>query len=622
MRPNSQAMLQDSGLRTQDWFRRLAWATAAATYLLIVMGAVVRVTGSGLGCPDWPLCHGRFVPPLETTAIIEYAHRLLGAVVSPLILALCSAAWLTRRRERPIVVPATLVPLLLAVQIGLGAVVVKLELPAMVVLVHLGFAMLILGLVTWIAAWAGPAPRLLPARGAEAGSLVSPGLVRLIGATTGLVFLLILSGAYVRASGATWACAGFPTCNGQPLPFGTSPLVDIQLAHRLLAYAAAWLVGLVAVQALRGCTPIPTLRRTSILAGLLILMQIAVGAMTVTRGVTPLLQALHVAGAGAVWASLVALTALAVRCRNLAPPEPSSDIEQRVASSGGRGVAMAYFQLTKPRVMVLLLITTLASMTVAAGGLPALHLILFTLVGGALASGGASAINHYLDRDIDSLMGRTALRPIPSGLVTPRQALIFGITLGILSFAVLTIFVNLLSAALSIGALLFYVFVYTRWLKRSTPSNIVIGGAAGAIPPLVGCAAVTGQITLLGLYLFAIVFFWTPPHFWALALLMRREYERARVPMLPIVRGDDEARRQILLYSLQLVAVTVIVFALQLMGLFYLLAALLLGGLFVYYAARLCREQSAPAARRLFRYSIIYLTLLFTAMVLDRQLLL
>src|SRR5919197_3308724 len=156
MRPNSQAMLQDSGLRAQDWFRRLAGATAAATYLLIVMGAVVRVTGSGLGCPDWPLCHGRFVPPLETPAIIEYAHRLLGAVVSPLILGLCSAAWLTRRRERPIVVPATLVPLLLAVEIGLGAVVEKLELTAMVVLVHLGFAMLTLGLLIWIAVRSWP----------------------------------------------------------------------------------------------------------------------------------------------------------------------------------------------------------------------------------------------------------------------------------------------------------------------------------------------------------------------------------------------------------------------------------------------------------------------------------
>src|SRR5919197_3569389 len=184
---------------------------------------------------------------------------------------------------------------------------------------------------------------------------------------------------------------------------------------------------------------------------------------------------------------------------------------------------MAYFQLTKPRVIVLLLITTLASMMVAAGGLPALQLVFFTLLGGALAAGGAGAINHYLDRDIDGLMGRTALRPIPAGQVPPQRALLFGIALGALSFLLLTVFVNLLSAVLSLGALLFYVFVYTRWLKRSSPSNIVIGGAAGAIPPLVGCAAVTGQITLLGLYLFAIVFFWTPPHFWALALLMRRE---------------------------------------------------------------------------------------------------
>jgi len=182
--------------------------------------------------------------------------------------------------------------------------------------------------------------------------------------------------------------------------------------------------------------------------------------------------------------------------------------------------------------------------------------------------------------------------------------------------------VNPLAAGLSFAGFLGYVFIYTIWLKRRTPQNIVIGGAAGAVPPLVGWAAATGSLSLQALWPFAIVFFWTPPHFWALALLMRREYERARVPMLPIVRGDDEARRQILLYSLQLVAVTVIVFALQLMGLFYLLAALLLGGLFVYYAARLCRERSALAARRLFRYSIIYLTLLFTAMVVDRQLLL
>jgi heme o synthase len=186
----------------------------------------------------------------------------------------------------------------------------------------------------------------------------------------------------------------------------------------------------------------------------------------------------------------------------------------------------------------------------------------------------------------------------------------------------LSVFVNLLSAALSLGALLFYVFVYTRWLKRSTPSNIVIGGAAGAVPPLVGSAAVTGEVTLLALYLFAIVFFWTPPHFWALALVMRREYERARVPMLPIVRGEAEARRQILFYSLQLVALTIVLFSFQLMGLFYLFSALVLGGVFIFYAVRLWRQPTAFAARRLFRYSIVYLTLLFTAMVVDRQMIL
>jgi protoheme IX farnesyltransferase len=272
--------------------------------------------------------------------------------------------------------------------------------------------------------------------------------------------------------------------------------------------------------------------------------------------------------------------------------------------------------------MVLLLITTLAAMMVAAGGMPAFPLVFFTLLGGGLASGGASAINHYLDRDIDGLMGRTNLRPVVTGQVTPKQALRFGIVLGVASFVLMTVFVNLLSAVLALGALLFYVFVYTRWLKRSTPSNIVIGGAAGAIPPLVGVAAVTGEVNLLGLYLFAIVFFWTPPHFWALALLMRDEYARARVPMLPIVRGEAETRRQIVLYSLQLVALTVVLFSFRLMGSFYLVAALSLGGLFIYFAIVLWREASAQAARRLFGYSILYLTLLFTAMVVDRQLIL
>jgi protoheme IX farnesyltransferase len=624
--------------------RRLALTAAGATYLLIVVGAVVRVTGSGMGCgPDWPLCQGRLFPPLEWPALIEYAHRVLGALVSGLMLALTVTAWLTRRGERTILVPAILIPLLVPIQIGLGAIVVKLDLAAMAVVVHLGFALVILGLLTWLAVWSLPAPRVLSPSGVSTSARVVPSAIaRLVSVVAALVFVLILSGAYMRASGASWACAGFPTCNGQPLPFGASLLVDIHLAHRLLAYSTAWLVSLAVFEIVRSCRA-PALRSAALALGVLVLAQVAIGAVTVSTGPRPLLQGLHVAGATAVWASMVVLAALVARCRaepahtggvgtaTLAtssglraqqlPRDPSRVPEAAAHRSLGTMVA-AFLELTKPRVVALLLITTLASMMVAAGGLPALSLVFFTLLGGALAAGGAGAINHYLDRDIDQLMSRTSVRPIPSGTVSPRQALLFGSTLGALSFVVLSVFVNLLSAALSLGALLFYVFVYTRWLKRSTPSNIVIGGAAGAVPPLVGSAAVTGEITLLALYLFAIVFFWTPPHFWALALVMRREYERARVPMLPIVRGEAEARRQILFYSLQLVALTVVLFSFQLMGLFYLFSALVLGGMFIFYAVRLWRQPTVFAARRLFRYSIVYLTLLFTAMVVDRQMIL
>ena len=228
--------------------------------------------------------------------------------------------------------------------------------------------------------------------------------------------------------------------------------------------------------------------------------------------------------------------------------------------------------------MVLLLITTLAAMLMAHRGLPPLQLIFFTLFGGALAAGGAGAINHYLDRDVDELMGRTSARPIPAGMVPPLNGLFFGICLGILSFTLMVAFVNVLSAVLTLCALLFYVFVYTRWLKRWTSLNIVIGGAAGAIPPVVGIAAVTNEVNWLAIWLFTIIFVWTPPHFWALSLLMQREYAAAGIPMLPIVRGEEETRKQILGYSLTMVALTVAVWTFGLLGVVYAVSAAALGG--------------------------------------------
>ncbi len=282
--------------------------------------------------------------------------------------------------------------------------------------------------------------------------------------------------------------------------------------------------------------------------------------------------------------------------------------------------ARALLSMTKPRVILLLEVPTLAAMLIAGEGWPAPLLVGATLLGGALAAGGAAAINAYLDRDIDALMGsRTQRRPIPAGTVRPGEALAFGLALAVASFAVLLVFANLLAAVLAQVALLFYVFVYTRWLKRSTPSNIVIGGAAGAIPPLVGWAAVTGSLGPTAWLLFAIIFFWTPPHFWALSLLLQQHYARAGVPMLPVVRGEDETRRQIIYYTLQLIAVTVFVFTFGLSGLFYLGAALGLGGIFLYLAWRLWQEASAPAARRLFHYSMLYLWLLCAALVVDQR---
>jgi protoheme IX farnesyltransferase len=297
-----------------------------------------------------------------------------------------------------------------------------------------------------------------------------------------------------------------------------------------------------------------------------------------------------------------------------------ADVRSRRAA--WRELLAAYVNLTKPRIIVLLLLTTLGAMLSVTPGLPSWWLMLATLLGGALSSGAANTLNCYLDRDIDSLMPRTReRRSLPLGRITPPAALRFGLILAALSFLQMTLTVNLLAALLAQAALWFYVGVYTLWLKRTTPSNIVIGGAAGAIPPLVGWAAVTGEVGLLALYLFAIVFFWTPPHFWALSLLIQDEYALARVPMLPLVRGEDETRRQILLYTLLLVALTLVMGAFGLVGWLYLTAAATLGAGFLYLAARLLAEASRAAATRVFIYSIFYLTLLFAALVLDRQLL-
>jgi len=283
-----------------------------------------------------------------------------------------------------------------------------------------------------------------------------------------------------------------------------------------------------------------------------------------------------------------------------------------------RAVAADYFSMAKPKVQSLLLFTTITTMYVA--GDPSLGLVALTCLGGALSAGGAGAVNHWYDRDLDAVMTRTADRPVPSGRVSPRAALTYGLVLATASFVLLSLTVNVLAASLALSGFLGYVGVYTMWLKRTTPYNIVIGGAAGAVPPLVAWAAVTGSLGWSSLYLFAIVFYWTPPHFWALSLLMKDEYAQAGVPMLPVVRGESETRWQILLYSILLFAISLLPYAGGLFGELYLGAAAALGAVFTWFALRLQRSTEKRPALELYLFSLLYLALLFGAMVFDTKL--
>jgi protoheme IX farnesyltransferase len=286
---------------------------------------------------------------------------------------------------------------------------------------------------------------------------------------------------------------------------------------------------------------------------------------------------------------------------------------------GVRQVVADYVTLTKPKVQLLLLLTTVTTMYVA--GDPSVSLVLLTLLGGSLSAGGAAAVNHYWDRDIDAQMARTATRPIPSGRVRPGAALAYGLILQVLSFALLATTVNVLAAVLALSGFLGYVFVYTIWLKRRSAQNIVIGGAAGAVPPLVGWAAVTGGLDPAALYLFAIVFYWTPPHFWALSLLMKKEYERVGVPMMPVVHGETETRRQIVLYTVLLSVLTLLPVVFGFFGAIYGVVAFGLGAAFLVLALRLQRRADRRSALRTYLFSLAYLAALFAAMVLDARLL-
>ena len=591
-------------------FAPLAWAALVAALLTVTVGGVVRVTGSGLGCPDWPLCHGRIIPPADLGAWLEYSHRLTATltVVFTLLLAasgLLRYGWSDRRLH--LILAA---PLLLLVQVVLGGLTVLLHLSPEVALVHTAVAMTFVGLLAVVVVVTATPD------GWRRPFVSGPDVHRyrwilgLLGAAT---YILIISGAYVTRTGASLACLGYPLCGDAA--GGMGELQWNNMAHR----GVALLVGVLMLGALGTAM---TLRHravtllTVLLASLFVL-QVALGATTVVLELPAWSRGAHLALAGVFFAGVVLLLSALWRGRSV--PQGAAAVAEP-AQPSITSTAAAFFWLTKPNIIVLLLISTLAGMLAAAGGAVPWTTAFAVLGGGFLCAGGAGAMNSYMDRDRDVAMRRTSRRPIPSGRVSPRAAFVFSIAISLLSLP-LFLSVNMLVATLSAVAWVYYVFIYSGFLKERTTQNIVIGGAAGAFPPLIGWVAVTGALDVPGVLLFMIVFLWTPPHAWALAIMMKEEYRQVNVPMLPVVRGEAETGRQSLLYAIVLVAFTILPFALGYFGLLYFAGALAFGAPLLWLAWKLYRTPGKPAAIRLYRYSTLYLALLFLVLALDRALL-
>lgn len=617
-------------------YRRVAMTATGLTVGLITLGGVTRIMGAGMGCgPDWPLCNGRVFPDLSNTLeLIEWSHRWVAAMLSAMVLCLAALTFKRHREDRFLRGPAYAALAVLALQVILGAVTVKFFNAAPTVVIHLTNAMLLLAVLVVAVLRSGVQLR----REAMAPGAPLPAAA----IATGFAFVVITFGAFVANYDAGVYCLGFPLCAGTLAP-PAEALGRLHYVHRLLAFlflgytaavllaarrlegegaaeyrrAAAWLAGLASVQVGVGAAMMLQMLPTSLRAAHLL-----VGSLLWVAAVVLGFRGRRVAGVvaatgGRAVGRLEDTAAERATAGELASALPSDQSASRPTTL--KGILADLVTLTKPRIISLLLLTTVAPMFITGKGLPSPALVLWVLLGGYLMAGGANTVNMWFDRDIDTLMSRTRLRPIPAGRIPAGAALAFGLAQGALAFWIFWTQVNPLSAWMAFSGYLFYVLIYTAWLKRLTTQNIVIGGAAGAFPPLVGWTAMTGTLDLAALYLFAIIFFWTPPHFWALALIKRQEYAKAGVPMMPVVSGDHWTKVQMLAYTLMLIPLTVMPSVFGALGLFYAAAALALGGRLLWLNIQVLREQGiTPTTWKMYKFSLLYLALLFVAMGVDR----
>jgi protoheme IX farnesyltransferase len=570
--------------------RRLAVAGSAATLVAVASGGLVSATASGSACATWPICADALLVAPEPMAWLAFAHRVV--VFAAMLLAV-AGAWLALRSpgaDRTARVLLVVAPIIGLLQVGAGAAMVRLGLYGAADLSHLTLALLVLGSqVVPAALLAQPAPE-----GERQGARAARDARRLRGLawwTAGAVGVLTLALSARAAAVPAAAAASLLPANG---------LGALAMAG-LLSGGTVW-------QTVRSRRGDRQLVLGAIGVALLILLQAALLLLP------PAAAGFGVGVGATVWSAALVLAVMVAR----RPLPLAGPVAPAAAVPAQPSLISDYISLTKPKVISLLLVTTAAAMYITEAGAPSLWLVFWTMVGGYLAAGGAGAINCAFDGDIDINMGRTSRRPVPSGRISRRNAMIFGITLSALSVVVMLVFTTPLAAFFSTLGIVYYAVFYTQWLKRSTWQNIVVGGGAGAIPPLVGWTAVTGNLSLAAVVLFAIIFYWTPPHFWALALVKQKDYTRAGVPMLPVVAGEAETRWQILVYSALLVALSLLLTPIGAMGWIYLASAAAFGAIFMYYAWLTWRVGDQAAIWGLYKYSLLYLALLFVAMVVDR----
>lgn len=599
-------------------FRSALRLLLGATIGLVVIGVIVRATDSGMGCPDWPLCYGQLIPPTTDSgdviaykAWLEWIHRTIAAVIGLIALAVVVIALRNLSGRRSLQGASISLLALVLFQAWLGRQTVLESNSGQSVTAHLATAMAFVGLQVWVLARSGYDESLAGIRRAR-GSVVAPIVA------AGGIYALLLFGSNVTGTDTGLLYPDWPLMGGTLFP----PITELSTPMIVHRYATA-IVALILVAALwivrREQGSPPRVRQLLTYAVVVFAVQCVIGAVQIFTKLAPWTQTLHVALATVIWIFTVGAASIALLEGRVSGGSPSGGSPSSKLTR--RETLAAYIALTKPRIVELLLITTVPAMLLAAHGVPPLTLIVATLVGGTLSAASANVFNCIVDADIDAQMARTAARPLVTGSISVGSALLFASMLGVASFIFLALTTTIMAAFISLLAIAFYVLVYTLILKRSTPQNIVIGGAAGALPPVIGWAAVTGDISLVPILLFALVFYWTPPHFWALALRIGPDYAAAGVPMLPVTAGPAETARQIWLYTILLVVMSLMLWAVAGMGLVYLAVAVIGGGVFLLRAWRLRSEVLGEGllrgATRLYRFSISYLSLIFAAIAID-----